>query len=273
QEERISPGVVVLYAVMAGECFGIFAEEGQGFFYTYVLLVLLAGVGVAQCLRPGKIPEIVEEADGENSPEDDLVIEDLMDSSPESAEAGEIQEEQIASEESEAENMESREIQEEQTASAESEAEDMEIRETWEEQTASAESEAEDMEIGETWGEQTVSMESEAEVMKTEDIQEEQIASAESDAEDMESGEIQEEQTASMESEAEDMEEEILRREKALKEELKREKTETEHKVRFLENPLPVPRKHVKRVMDYPLRSEPEDDFDYPVSDDDDFDI
>lgn len=193
QEERISPGVVALYAVMAGGCFGIFAEESQGFFYTYVLLVLLAGVGVAQCLRADRLPEIEKEAQGQDSPEDDLVIEELTDSSPEGEETGEIREEHTASEESE--------------------------------------------------------------------------------AEDMETGEIQEEQTASVENEGEDMEEDILQREKALKEELKREKMETEHKVRFLENPLPVPRKHVNRVMDYPLRSVPDDDFDYPVSDDDDFDI
>lgn len=44
--------------------------------------------------------------------------------------------------------------------------------------------------------------------------------------------------------------------------------------VQYLENPLPLPKKHVKRVMDYPLQSEEkEDDFDYPIAEDDDFDI
>lgn len=43
---------------------------------------------------------------------------------------------------------------------------------------------------------------------------------------------------------------------------------------RFLENPLPLPKKHVKRVLDYTLPAPAEeDDYDYPVSDDDDFDI
>ncbi len=49
---------------------------------------------------------------------------------------------------------------------------------------------------------------------------------------------------------------------------------ETDGKVQFLENPLPLPKKHVKRVMDYPLPSaSQEDDFDYPVAEDDDYDI
>lgn len=43
---------------------------------------------------------------------------------------------------------------------------------------------------------------------------------------------------------------------------------------RFLENPLPLPKKHVKRVLDYTLPAPcQDDDYDYPVSDDDDFDI
>ncbi len=44
---------------------------------------------------------------------------------------------------------------------------------------------------------------------------------------------------------------------------------------RFLENPLPLPKKHVKRVLEYTLPdlAEEKDDYDYPVSDDDDFDI
>lgn len=44
--------------------------------------------------------------------------------------------------------------------------------------------------------------------------------------------------------------------------------------VHYLENPMPLPRKHVKRVMDYALTAESEeDDFDFAVEEDDDFDI
>ncbi len=44
--------------------------------------------------------------------------------------------------------------------------------------------------------------------------------------------------------------------------------------VKYIENPLPLPKKHVKRVMDYTLQTgSAEDDFDYAVEEDDDFDI
>ena len=43
---------------------------------------------------------------------------------------------------------------------------------------------------------------------------------------------------------------------------------------KYIENPLPLPKPHVKRIMDYARKPSPgEDDFDYPVNDDDDFDI
>lgn len=43
---------------------------------------------------------------------------------------------------------------------------------------------------------------------------------------------------------------------------------------KYIENPLPLPKPHVKRIMDYARKTIPgEDDFDHPVSDDDDFDI
>ena len=47
-----------------------------------------------------------------------------------------------------------------------------------------------------------------------------------------------------------------------------------EKQIQYIENPLPLPKKHVKRVLDYPCRpAAEEDDFDYPVSEEDDFDI
>lgn len=51
-------------------------------------------------------------------------------------------------------------------------------------------------------------------------------------------------------------------------------RTATEKQVRYIENPLPLPRQHEKRVLDFPAGAAVEqDDFDYPVSDEDDFDI
>lgn len=47
-----------------------------------------------------------------------------------------------------------------------------------------------------------------------------------------------------------------------------------ETKINYIENPLPLPKKHTKRVLDYDVRAEKRvDDFDVEVSDDDDFDI
>ncbi len=47
-------------------------------------------------------------------------------------------------------------------------------------------------------------------------------------------------------------------------------------KVKYLDNPLPLPKKHVPKVMDYKVKAldfKNEYEFDIPVSDDDDFDI
>ncbi len=51
-------------------------------------------------------------------------------------------------------------------------------------------------------------------------------------------------------------------------------KTEEPEKTRFIENPLPLPKKHVKREMDYEYPV-PEEDmkFDIEVDETDDFDI
>lgn len=42
-------------------------------------------------------------------------------------------------------------------------------------------------------------------------------------------------------------------------------------KIQFIENPLPLPKKHVPKVLDYKLNND-DGDFDYPVAEDDDFD-
>lgn len=46
-----------------------------------------------------------------------------------------------------------------------------------------------------------------------------------------------------------------------------------EKTIHFIENPLPLPKKHVKRVADFAIGASADDDYDYIVSDDDDFDI
>lgn len=48
---------------------------------------------------------------------------------------------------------------------------------------------------------------------------------------------------------------------------------EEEKIIHYLENPLPLPKKHVKRVLDYSIHVSGEDDFDFPVAENDDFDV
>lgn len=43
--------------------------------------------------------------------------------------------------------------------------------------------------------------------------------------------------------------------------------------IKFLENPLPLPKKHEKRTVDFPIASAEDDDYDYAVAEDDDYDI
>lgn len=53
----------------------------------------------------------------------------------------------------------------------------------------------------------------------------------------------------------------------------KQEKNETSSKPNYIENPLPLPKPHQKRVLDYSVESSGYDDFDHPVDENDDFDI
>lgn len=54
-------------------------------------------------------------------------------------------------------------------------------------------------------------------------------------------------------------------------EETEETEQETHNGVQWIENPLPVPKKHVSKVLDYKW-NDVEADFDYPVAEDDDFD-
>ncbi len=55
---------------------------------------------------------------------------------------------------------------------------------------------------------------------------------------------------------------------------LKREEPTPQHTCNYIENPLPLPKKHEKRILDYDVMEEKmEDDFDLEIAEDDDFDI
>lgn len=152
KKEQLSPYVLAVCVVIAAGGFGILTQESQGVFCLFLLLTVLAGIGLKQCFQVEKVVQAEEKAVPQSAVSDDLVIEELTDIS---------------------------------------------------------------------------------------------------------------------EKQESDSEQEKLRQEKALKAEFRKEQ---EKKVQYLENPLPLPRRHVKRVMDYPMRSLPGDDFDYPVNEEDDFD-
>lgn len=64
------------------------------------------------------------------------------------------------------------------------------------------------------------------------------------------------------------------KRQENIREESKEEIQEAERKVQFIENPLPLPRKHVKKTMDYKIEvTEEQMKYDREVKDDDDFDL
>lgn len=74
------------------------------------------------------------------------------------------------------------------------------------------------------------------------------------------------------EEEMSERKEHLAEQEESLTEEKTLEKKQPK-KVQYIENPLPLPKKHVKRVMDYSLKEMPdEDDFDLDIGDEDDFD-
>lgn len=53
----------------------------------------------------------------------------------------------------------------------------------------------------------------------------------------------------------------------------KQEENETSSKPNYIENPLPLPKPHQKRVLDYKVEPSGHDDFDHVVDENDDFDI
>ena len=69
------------------------------------------------------------------------------------------------------------------------------------------------------------------------------------------------------ESEEKDIEKEMA----PLPEDGKVEEKKEKKQVKYLDNPLPLPKKHVKRTLDFEL--DKKDDFDIEIKEDDDFDI
>ena len=84
---------------------------------------------------------------------------------------------------------------------------------------------------------------------------------------------VSEEETAKEEAVKEEtVKEEAASGEEAIREEAQEmEEAGREKEVKFIENPLPVPKKHVKKKMDFNKEAGTED-FDFQIKEEDDFD-
>lgn len=191
ERERISLWVSAVAAVAIASCFGIFTEEMPGFFFLYLLLVILAGVGLNQCFR---VPP---------------------------AAAGETGEVQTGSR---PEKPRGRIL----PGQAQIEGRTVEPPEGLREAAPALEPPEELQEVILSVGPQ---------------------------------GKTSRERTSEKV--------EVVKLLEKIEEETKRER-----RVQYIENPLPLPKKHIKRTLDYSVKAASEkDDFDYSVAENDDFDI
>ncbi len=221
QKERISLWMLAVMSVMLAACFDIFTNEMPGYFYLYVLFVVLAGIGVGQCFYGGP-PETEDAAvrgQVEKLPKDEGKGPQFPENGPEGA--GNRQEASSAG---------PRGAGNSQEASSDG------PRGAGNRQEASSD--------GPGAG-----------------LNRENPMAAGPDSAKMRGNGLERLGAGSG-----DMKE-IGWKEPA-------EDKNSERQMNFIENPLPLPKKHVKRVMDYSLESaSAKEDFDHPTASDDDFDI
>lgn len=277
KQERISPCIAGAGLLILGICSGVLTDEMPGFHYLYLFLALLAGIGLEQCLQPacaaregesGKdaaamtAPEesgrdaaaIAWQEKGESSTEESAGTEAL------SGEPGQDAAATVPPEENEMPAAAKALSEKGENSTGESGAEDKENTEKKQNKASASE------------GTEGLKADWKMLMAKPDALK------AELEALEKKLREIAEKEEA--ERKAEEMNE--LEREKALKEEFRqeavrhreeREPAEEKKQVKYIENPLPLPRKHKKRVMEYPRHISEEDDFDHPVDENDDFDI
>lgn len=227
--ERISPGVFALGVFLAAECFGIFSEGMPGYFYLYLLCILLAGVSLGQCFREKAFWK--EEA-----------LQTVVNAEKAYA-AGENAEETLLAEES-VEIVHTAEENVEEALQADVNGEEAYAAEESVEEMHAAEENVEEVLQADVNGKEVYAAGENAE----------ELLLAEANVEDVgETGFLDDDENDEFEEEASQPAKKV---------------------VQYIENPLPLPKKHVKRVLDYTLQTgTDDDDFDYAVDDDDDFDI
>ena len=337
KQERISPWIAGAGLLILGMCYGILTNEMPGFHYLYLFLVLLAGIGLEQCLQPacaaqegesGKDSAVTtapeesgKDAAVTTAPEEsgkDAAVTTVPEESGKDAaamippEKGQGSTERIAGTEAppgepektaavmdspekgegspeESEGTGAMSGEPEKTAAVmvppeenEGAAASKALSEKGESSTE--ESGAEDKESTEK--QNTVLASEGTEGLKADWktlMAKPDALKAELEVLEKKLQEIAEREEAERKETEKKSEEALneLEREKALKEEFRQEAVRRREEqepaeqktVKYIENPLPLPRKHKKRVMEYPRHISEEDDFDHPVDENDDFDI
>lgn len=271
KRERISPCIAGIGLLVLGMCHGILTEEMPGYHYMYLLLALLAGIGLGQCFQPACASRAGEDAGNDDIAEVSAGKENL--------------DEKERSEEKEnlLENADKGEKESTEEKESIKEKESIEQKGSTEQKESisgnSAIEEKESAAHNSITGEKEISSDKERIKGKAEKEQGEAMERKDEEAPGEKPQEMTEKEAAGKKEE-EALEE--LEREKALQEEFReeaarrkegQEPVEEKKQVKYIENPLPLPKKHKKRVMEYPRHIAEDDDFDHPVDENDDFDI
>ena len=265
--DRFTVWIFCLSIAVLLQCLGIFTEEMNGFCYIFLFSVILAGLGIGESMAVYPAEE-AEEVPVEETAEE---VEEVF--VKETAEEAEV----VPAEE------------------AVEEAEVVPVKETAEEpEVAPVKETAEEAEVvpAEEAAEETIGVPSKEAVEKTEGVPGKKAAVNSGRAFEEAARRKGQMQPVSGMKRPGIEQNHIAEEEKGMEEEKNmpeskdspddqdntarkkaEENPEKKRKIEFLDNPLPLPKKHVKRVMDYKLDSDKNlDGYDIAVADDDDFD-
>ena len=279
RREYHSVYVVAVCAILLASCFGIYTEEMPGGFSLYLMFAVLAGVGLKPCICSDALPETLSgfagEAAEEPCPDGERRLKAQMQQEEESwqdAQMGQKEESrQDAQMQREEENWQDAQMQREKGSRQDAQMQREE--ENWQDAQMQREKgsrqDAQMQREEENWQDAQTGQEEES--RQDAQMQQEEMnwSRAQMQQEEEHWPDMQ------MQQEKEDWQDAQMQRDKESREreEPAEGAAKEGKKVRYLDNPLPLPKKHVKRVMDYSIDVSRDDDFDYPVKENDDFDV
>lgn len=240
KKERLAVYMLAALAVIFADGFGIFTEEMPGTLFLYLLFVIMAGIGLQQCFESGE-PGNMRNRQAKKA----VFWKKAAESRRSQANRQELINlenwPELISQESQ-ENKQSRENQEDMV-SLESLEEPISLESLWNPEVQEGRGSREDM----------MSLESREELISLESLWNSEVQEGRGNQRIMENcGKQTDQGRKNVQEQPETSGDASNVRE-----------PEGKKEIRFLENPLPLPRKHEKRVLDY----------DYQVADEDDFDI